>query len=371
VIFEADDRHLRELTTEMFQTAGSWYEAQVPTGSADFGAQVAAGEAGGGTYVPPGPDTWEPVPYGTPGVYDYYQRPIYENMRFENVRIPMGDNGLFSNCTFVGVTFVETETDCFHENWNYAGAVEKVEYPPDSGKFIYEPKYPGVVAELSDGTLVPDTKLFSNNVRFASCTFIGSVAGDTPGEFTHWRNHVQFTGETRSYIDADDPDLADQPDAAEIIAEITAMDAAFLEELRKSSIFMPGWSAGMGNFADEPAAEPEDTPSVKLKGTIVAGLLDVRGTADILGTLLMTFRPAADEGPLFYGGHPSAFKTTIGYFGPDEDVIPGDPDFPGFGEITMRDDPVARLPDGIPWAISVQQCGTSNPPLHALATSCD
>ena len=174
-----------------------------------------------------------------------YQRPVYERMRFSNVRIPMGINGLFKECLFVGVTFIDTEPDCVHENWNYAGALEKVESPPNSGNYIYEPKYPGVTAEhMDDGMPVPDTKLVSNNIRFESCTFIGSIAGVKPDEYTHWRNKIQLTGETRFYVDADDPDLFDQPDAADIIDEITAMDEPFLEELRKSSILMPGWSAG-------------------------------------------------------------------------------------------------------------------------------
>ncbi|MHC5008881.1 MAG: EF-hand domain-containing protein, partial [Planctomycetota bacterium] len=356
VTFGAGDEELREVTTEMFNASQTWFEAQVPSGSADFDAQVATGEASGGTFTPPGAATWESIPHGAPGAYDYYQRPIYEDMRFANVRIPMGNNGLFRNCVFVGVTFIDTDPDCAHENWNYAGALEKVESPPDSGNFVYEPKYPGVVAEhMSDGTPVPDTKFVSNNIRFEDCTFIGSIAGVKPDEYTHWRNKVQLTGETRFYVDADDPDLADQPDAAEIVAEITAMDEAYLEELRKSSILMPGWSADMGNFANEQAADPEDTPKVKLKGTIVAGILDIRGTADLFGTLLMTFRPTTDEGPLFYGGLTDAFNTTIGYFGPSDGDGEGTDDAAdfGFGEITLRYNPDALLPDGIPWPISI------------------
>jgi hypothetical protein len=358
VTFSAGDEELREVTTDMFNASQTWFEAQVPAGPADFAAQVSAGEAAGGTFTPPDDSTWESIPHGAPGAYDYYQRPVFENMRFQNVRIPTGVNGLFKNCTFVGVTFIETEPDCLHENWNYAGALEKVEDPPDSGNFVYEPKYPGVVAEFSDGTPVPDTKPFSNNLRFESCTFIGTIAGVKPTEYTHWRNKIQLTGETRFYVDADDPDLAEQPDAAEIVAEITSMDEAFLEELRKSSILMPGWSADMGSFANEQAADPEDTPKVKLKGTIVAGILDIRGTADLYGTLLMTFRPIADTGPLFYGGLTDAFNTTIGYFGPSdgdgEGVDQGEAAFEGFGEITLRYNPDALLPDGIPWPITIE-----------------
>ena len=52
--------------------------------------------------------------------------------------------------------------------------------------------------------------------------------------------------------------------------------------------------------------------------------------------MVMTFRPAESVGPLFYGGMPDVFNTTIGYFGPSagdgEGVDPNDADFDGFGE---------------------------------------
>ena len=352
VIFEADERELPEITVGNFETALAWFELQVPAdppaAPVDFNAQVAAGLAAGGTLILPTGDpaeiNWEAIPYGAQAADDYFDRPIYRDMTFTNVRIPMGLNGLFENCEFRGVTFIETEPDCVHENWNFAGALEQVEIAPGSGIFIYELRFPGVTADLH-GVPVPDTKLFSNNVRFHDCTFIGSVAGDTPLEHTHWRNHLQFTGETRFYIHADDPDLDGQPDAADIQAVINAMDIGVLQELRKSSILLPGWSAGIVAFTSDQEADPVDIPEVKLKGTIVAGTLEARGTLDFHGTLMTTFRAVAGEGPLFYGGHPSDFKTAIGFFGP------GDCDF---GRITLRDDPDRTLPDGIPWHLSVE-----------------
>ncbi|MFB3082819.1 MAG: hypothetical protein ACE1Z4_05105, partial [Gammaproteobacteria bacterium] len=73
--------------------------------------------------------------------------------------------------------------------------------------------------------------------------------------------------------------------------------------------------------------------------------------------LMMTFTPTVDEGPLFYGGLTDAFNTTIGYFGPaagdGEGIDPSDPLFNGFGQITLRYDPDAKLPDGIPWPIKI------------------
>jgi len=122
-----------------------------------------------------------------------------------------------------------------------------------------------------------------------------------------------------------------------------------------SSILLPGWSADIGNFTNDQAVDPEDTPKVKLKGTIVAGILDIRGTADVFGTLLMTYRPVDAEGPLFYGGLTDAFNTTVGYFGPSDGDGEGSDDVGafGFGEITLRYDENAKLPDGIPWPIRI------------------
>jgi hypothetical protein len=69
----------------------------------------------------------------------------------------------------------------------------------------------------------------------------------------------------------------------------------------------------------------------------------------------MTFRPVEGSGPLYYGGLTDAFNTTVGYFGPldgdGEGQLPGSLTFQGFGEITLRYDPDAKLPDGIPWPL--------------------
>ena len=362
VSFEVSDQELREITSDMFSDTQTWFDAEaMPTFQAEVDFQDGIGTA---EYVGPGhPDydndlTWEDVPYGAGDAggapYDYYRREIYRNMTFTDVRIPIANNGLFENCTFVGVTYIETEPDCAHFNWNYAGALQRVENPPGSGNYVYEPKFAGLQAELTDGTQVPDTRLLSNNVRFNNCTFLGSIAGIRPDEYTHWRNKVQITGETRFYIDVDDPDLAEQPDAAYLQGILAGMDAADIEELSKSSLLMIGWSVDVGNFTNDQDVDPDLTPKVKLKGTIVAGILDVRGTADVFGTLLMTFRPIAGAGPLYYGGLPDAFNTTIGYFGPADGDGEGvdDPAF-GFGEITLRYDPNAMLPDGIPWPIQI------------------
>jgi len=362
VTFEVSEDDMREITTDMFDDTQSWFATESGAGQS-FETQRDAAIANGGTYTPLTPaSAWESVPYGAEGAYDFYQRPVYENMTFHNVRIPKGNNGLFINCTFKGVTYVESEEDCGHYNWNYAGSMNRIE--ATDGTITYEQKFPGLYAEL-DGTPIPDTRVISNNVRFHNCTFLGSVAGDKPTEYTHWRNKIQFTGpETRFYIDIEDPEIQNEPSDVrdEILDALSTIDADDIEELEKSSILMPGWSVDVGNFNNEDAGA---SSKLKLKGVIIAGVLDVRGTADVHGTLLMTFSPTApgevlpDEaaGPLAYGGQPDAFNTTIGYFGPNdgdgEGLDPSDPDFDGFGEITLRYNPDAKLPDGIPWPVSM------------------
>lgn len=51
---------------------------------------------------------FEKTPFNSPNFSDWYYRPVYENMTFRNIQIPVGNNGLFRNCTFVGVTYVRS-----------------------------------------------------------------------------------------------------------------------------------------------------------------------------------------------------------------------------------------------------------------------
>jgi hypothetical protein len=352
VTFEVTEDEMREITTEMFDDTQTWYESQVPSGPDDFWNQASGGHT---AYIPG--DEWEEVPYGSTAPYDFYGRDTFQDVTFRNVRIPMGCNGLFINCTFIGVTFIESEADCDDEDWNYADARDEVEDPPGSGNFTYPKRFPDLVPELDDGTPVPNTRVMSNNIRFHNCVFLGSISGDRLGEYTHWRNKVQITGEqTRFYADPNDPDLLEDSDPRAPLwkSELGAMPQNVLDELQKSSILMPGWSFDVGNFENDPL----QTTKLKLKGTIIAGILDVRGTADVHGTLLMTYRPTPGVGPLFYGGLPDAFNTTIGYFEPEAGGLEGkdldEIQAMGFGEITLRYNPDAKLPDGIPWPLSIE-----------------
>ncbi len=272
-------------------------------------------------FTPAGPGTIESVPYHSPYPYDHYARPVYENMTFTDVTIPKGTNALFVNCKFVGVTFVDAETDNADPNYNYAGMQEA------TGDL----KYVNIEATVG-GEAVEDTKSLGNNVRFDNCKFEGVVVTESPTAYTHARNKLQFTGNTAFDIDA---------------PSLTTEQKALFE---KSTILAPQFSIDMGTFT-QPTSASEVT---HLEGAIVAGVLDIRGQARVDGSIITTFEPTADEGPLAEGGNPANFNTTIGYFestaGDAEAELPDG----GYGRILIKYDPDRPLPDGILGPIEVR-----------------
>ncbi|MEE2681518.1 MAG: hypothetical protein VX641_04010 [Planctomycetota bacterium] len=358
VEFEVPEDRLRDVTTDMFADNQDWYRGQAGSDS-DLASQASENMESNpeSEYVPSESAEWESIPVGSPNPYDWIQRSLYRNMTFENLLIPIGSNARFENCTFVGTTYVETTTHCSHPNWNYLGALDRIE--GEDGNITFAQKFSGLDGAPSpDGSSqILDTKDWSNNIVFDGCTFVGAIAGDRPGEYTHWRNKMQFTGPTRFYLDPHDSDLQAQEDSAEILQYIDNFTDEQNDYFSRSMMMMPGWSVDVGNFSNEQAEEWESTPVVNLRGVIIAGVLDARGTVDVFGTLLMTFRPTEGAGPLFYGGSSDQFNTTLGYFGPEDGDLEGsDPastSFEGFGEIMLRYNPDSRLPDGIPWPIAI------------------
>src|SRR5688572_32524400 len=112
-------------------------------------------------------------------------------------------------------------------------------------------------------------------------------------EYTHVRNKFQFTGSTRFTTEhpsaPEDPDLnPEQGDVAEI---------------SKSSMMLPNYSVDIGQFNSPsdtfvPASGQVSPPgqNVQLNGTIVAGVMDIRGNTSIDGSLMLTFLPIAGQG---------------------------------------------------------------------------
>lgn len=284
-----------------------------------------------------GRDLWERMPLNSPSFWDWYIRPRYENMTFKNVKIPRGNNGLFINCTFVGVTLVDADPANTHPNWALYGrlrwdanaqrpiavtdALDKSDFaryttgnvidgPANYAQFPDPPTIGGVVRTGA----ARDTKLYSNNVRFHDSLFVGSIVSTMPQGFTHTRNKIQFTGSTR---------FTDQHPSQPNNAALNP-DPEDRAEIAKSSLMMPNYSVDIGQFnapTDTYAGGPTGQ-SVNLKGTIVAGVLDARGNTTIDGSLLATFSPSLGTAPLVSNGipvgNPADFNVSLGYLGTAE-----------------------------------------------------
>lgn len=318
---------------------------------------------------------FENAPFNSPSFSDVYWRPVFENMTFRNVKIPVGLNGLFVNCTFVGSSHVQTYTQNTHPLWSEYGAnildgsgrptpkfprfvygddagedasnapptLPSTAVPPDQMILMTEisisPLDTGDVpqSEISsfgesynllpepiviDGKRVTDTKKLSNNLRFHDCLFVGSIVSDTPVEYTQVRNKLQFTGATRfTTVHPDEPDNPNlNPDDND------------LDTILTSSMMLPNYSVDLGSFNSPPEQ------NIALQGAIIAGVLDARGNTTIDGALLLTFDPTHGEGPLLdvYGnpiGNPAGFNASLGYFGSGdgdyESIDPNDLPFVG------------------------------------------
>lgn len=336
--FQATDTEVPEFTEESFAAAAQImgeFSQQSGVESDNF-ATVIASQVGA-EFVTEG------TPYGAPAPADWYRRPVYRNLTFRNVVIPRGTNALFINCTFVGVTRVRTWIDNRHASWIYYGEQARnaatgelvQRYPLSAASTIALDerwcafldcssivRQPTLRADTNgDGSVEDclDTKLVSNNLRFHDCTFIGSIVADKPMVFTQSRNKLAFTGATK-FVE-EHPTEPDNPryvltDAEKVVTH-------------KSSMMLPHYSVDVGTN-NSPQAQ-----NVHLQGAIIAGVLDVRGNAQIDGALLLTYRPVRGSAPLaVYGaaaGNPADFNITLGYFGADQ----GDDE--GIDPTTMRD----------------------------------
>lgn len=300
---------------------------------------------------------WEQSPYNSPAYSDIYWRPVFRNMVFRNVQIPMGLNALFENCSFIGSTYVRAHASNTHPMWTElgtnvlsSGGSPEPKYPryvygddagetadnaptslPDTAKppaaYILmtrpgnTPLDTGDVPQdeiasygasynllpepiIIDGNRVTDTKLYSNNIRFHDSLFVGSIVADTPSNYTQVRNKIQFTGATRfTTVHPTEPDNS-----------FLNPDAADMPHILSSSMMLPNYSVDIGTFNSPPDQD------VRLQGAVIAGVLDARGNTEIVGTLLLTFDPEHGEGPLqdVFGnpvGNPAGFNASFGYFG--------------------------------------------------------
>lgn len=326
VTFDATDGELPDLTADSFADASEALTAIAESEAGDtFDEQVSAQMGSGWTP----PTRVEGTPLGSASPADWYERPVYEGLTFHDVTIPMGNNGLFINCEFIGVTRIRTYVDDTHPSWVFYGEQERdpdtgqlrMVYPPPPAespaaldKSYADPLAPGydslpdplfVPIDLDGDGAAPDqvynTKLLSNNIHFEGCLFVGSIVTDQPAVYEHVRNKLQFTGATR--FAQRHPDFPDDPDKNP--------NPLYMPEIEKSSLMAPQYSVDIGSI------NPPPEQNVKLKGAIIAGILDLRGNAYIKGVVISTFDPVYGDPPLeLYGtpvGNPADFNVTIGY----------------------------------------------------------
>ncbi|MFM9958168.1 MAG: hypothetical protein ACKVZJ_08820 [Phycisphaerales bacterium] len=328
--FGLPSAELPEITDASFADAAEALTDISESQNQTFAQQVAAEK--GENWTPP--RVIEATPYAAPAPADWYSRPVYEGITFRNVTIPMGNNGLFKDCKFIGVTRVRAYATNNHPSWSYYGqesrdastGVLRLVYPPppaesaaqldksysEEGAENYDslPEPLVVSVDLNgDGTAndpCTNTKLVSNNLRFHDCTFVGSIVADKPVNFSQTRTKIVFTGATK-FVDKN-PEAPDDPSENPTSAE--------MEVIRKSSLMLPNYSVDIGTN------NSPSTQDVRLTGAIIAGVIDVRGNASIEGVLLGTYQPVYGVAPLeTYGeptGNPANFNITLGYFGPSD-----------------------------------------------------
>jgi len=145
--------------------------------------------------------------------------------------------------------------------------------------------------------------LYYNNVRFENCTFNGTIITDVPQSFK-WRNNaLYFTGQA------------------------TFDNTSAMQE---ATILAPHFNVNLGN------TNPQQTENNVLTGAIIGGIVDVRGNAQIYGTIISMCDTTQ---------WPSGYVTNIGATlddGGSETTELGD-----VGVIDITPDEDQMLPNGI------------------------
>jgi Tfp pilus assembly protein PilX len=152
-----------------------------------------------------------------------------------------------------------------------------------------------------------------NNVRFENCTFNGPIITNTPdySNSTNWwmKNCLYFTGTETFQNSTDVP----------------------------ATILAPNFNVNLGN------TNPNSGENNVLTGAIVGGIVDIRGNAEIYGTVISMYDTS---------GYPSGYVSNIGATlgdGGSETTEPGD-----VGVINITPDPDKLLPSGITTPIVIK-----------------
>ena len=206
---------------------------------------------------------------------EYFDRPIFINRNFDNIKIPKGTNPLFINCTFSSITYVDVSEDGNLKRpkmskWNQSNADWNNAHPDST------PKNTWSGGQNSDAWNDDET----NNVMFQGCDFTGPVITAVPNDYWWTKNSLNFAGGCDFYND-------------------------FLEE---STILAPNFNVNIGSFTKGETG----TPSV-LNGIIVGGTVDIRGEVTVDGTVLSMWKPTRD-----IGKYRTSYYTNIGHYGDAE-----------------------------------------------------
>ncbi len=216
------------------------------------------------------------------------KRRVYENKTLRNVVVSKGTNALFRNCTFDEVLYVDTE---------YNGPTVQL---------------PSSYTSSTINTFLSTTKNY-NNIRFENCTFNGVIVTNTPQNLnSNWwmGNNLYFTGEATF-------------DNTSSIPEAT--------------VLAPHFNVNLGN------TNPQQSDNNVLTGAIVGGIVDIRGNAQIYGTIISMADTSA---------YSSGYVTNIGVTlddGGSETTELGD-----VGVIEITPDEDTMLPSGITSSIIIK-----------------
>lgn len=151
---------------------------------------------------------------------------------------------------------------------------------------------------------------YTNNVRFENCTFNGVIVTEVPQTFNWRRNCLYFTG-TATFDNQ--------------------------SSIRETTVLAPHFNVNLGN------TNPQQSDKNVLTGAIVGGIVDVRGNAQVDGTIISMFDTTA---------YSSGYVTNIGATlddGGSETAELGDI---GTIEITPEED--MMLPSGISSPIVIE-----------------
>ncbi len=155
---------------------------------------------------------------------------------------------------------------------------------------------------------------YYNNVRFDNCTFNGPIITEVPQVLKWQQNCLYFTG-----------------------------SATFQNQaMEEATILAPHFNVNLGN------TNPVEGDTNVLTGAIVGGIVDVRGNAEIIGTIISMCDTTA-----WTSGYVTNVGATMGDGG-SETTEPGD-----IGVIHITPDPGQMLPSGIQTPIVILPDGNT------------